>query len=120
MILEESLQYDIPLGFCSADGKGVLCDAYATITLDCGHNTCEYHSHLCLSCLHDQDRSARKIQRAFKLYTMKKRLHIIGNRRDRAATKIIGFFKTIKAKKELKELRMKRVRDNFLARFEKK
>ena len=115
MVLEESLQYDVPLGFCTSDGKGVLCDAYSKITLDCGHNVCEYHSDLCLSCLHDQDKSARKIQRAFKLYIMKKRLHVIGN----AATKIIGFFKIIKAKKEAKDLRMKKVREKFLARFEK-
>ena len=119
MVLEESFINDIPLGFCSADGKGVLCDEYATKTLDCKHNVCDYHSYMCLNCLHVRNKAVRKIHKAFKLYIFKKRLHEIGTRRDRSATKIIGFFKIIKAKKELKKLKMNKVRENFLARFEK-
>lgn len=117
MVMEESLQFDIPLGFCSADGKGVLCDEYAKITLNCGHNTCEFHSNICLNCLHIQDRSARKIQRAYKLFIMKQKLHVIGNKRNNAAIKITNFFKMIKAKKELKELKREKWRNKFLARF---
>lgn len=117
MVLEESMINDIPLGFCSADGNGALCQDYAKVSLECGHNVCEYHRVMCLACLHERNRAARKIQGAYYKFVLKKRLHQLATRQDRAATTIIGFFKMIKAKKLRRDLHFKKSRQRFLARF---
>lgn len=115
LALRESLLNDV---YCSADGKGVLCGNYATTQLPCNHHVCDFHIYECIACYHNYDYSVLKIQRQYRRYLLKKKLHQLATRRDRAATLIIGFFKIIKAKKMRRDMHYRKCRANFLAKFE--